>query len=347
MKQQFRQLFFTHIKEIIREPAVIFWGMAFPLLTAWGLGMAFGEKSEVEKNIIVLKPLQNSQIIQWIEKSGKVNDSVYVSDGFSLTIMDESNAIIQLKRGEASLMIAPGNELTFIYDPANSEAETAKLQFMETLSNGQNKYITQKITVPGNRYIDFLLPGLMGMNIMMSTMWGISYGMIEKRKLKLLRRMIATPMNRSYFLWSLILARFLINVAEMLLLFIFATLLFDFKLQGSVLNIALVFISSNISFAGLAVILSSRTSNTEVGNGLINAIVTPMTVVSGVFFSYHNFPEFAESIIKWLPLTMSIDALRSVFNEGIALSELWLPLTLLNLSGILFFIVGLKIFKWY
>ena len=185
------------------------------------------------------------------------------------------------------------------------------------------------------------------MGIMMSVMWGISYGMIERRKLKLLRRMVATPMNKAYFLASIILARIIINALEAGVLFAFAYFYFDIVIQGSWLAFILLFASGNMAFAGIAILSSSRTSNTEIGNGVINAVVTPMMILSGIFFSYRNFPDWSVQIIQYLPLTMLTDGIRSVFNEGAGIMFVMPAVGLLSAIGIIAFSIGLKIFKWY
>jgi ABC-type multidrug transport system permease subunit len=178
-------------------------------------------------------------------------------------------------------------------------------------------------------------------------MWGVSYGMIDKRSKKLLRRMVATPMKKSHFLVALMAVRIFMNIIEVFLLFIVACLVFDITIQGSAAALVCVFFAGNIAFCGIAVFTSSRTANTEVGNGLVNAVVMPMTVLSGIFFSYHNFPDWSIAFIRKLPLTMFIDAVRSIFNEGAGFAETGLAVISLTAVGIIFFSLGLRIFRWH
>jgi len=185
------------------------------------------------------------------------------------------------------------------------------------------------------------------MGVMMSTMWGISYGIIEKRSKKLLRRLVATPMKKSHFLLALITVRVTMNFIEALVLLLFALITFKMTIQGEIPALILMFLAGNIAFAGIAVFVSSHTSNTEVGNGLINFVVFPMMVLSGIFFSYHNFPDWSIPVIQILPLTMLTDGIRSIFNEGAGLREAGMPILLLTTAGTVFFVAGLKIFKWH
>jgi ABC-type multidrug transport system permease subunit len=182
---------------------------------------------------------------------------------------------------------------------------------------------------------------------MTSCLWGLGYGVIDKRAKKLMRRMVATPMKKSHFLFSLITVRFMMNLVESGLLFLFAWLVFDVVIQGNIPAIMTVFLAGNLAFSGLAVFIASRTANTEIGNGLINAIVFPMMVLSGIFFSYHNFPDWSIPYIQKLPLTLLTDGIRSIFIEGVGMNAVLIPSLLLVLTGFIFFTAGLKIFKWY
>ena len=168
------------------------------------------------------------------------------------------------------------------------------------------------------------------MGISMSSIWGLGYGIIETRNKKLLRRLIATPMRKSYFLISLISVRTIMNFIEGTLLFLFSYLVFGITIQGNISALFLMFIAGNIGFAGLSILIASRTANPEIGNGLISAVTTPMFVLSGIFFSYHNFPDWAIGFIKILPLTLLADGVRSIFIEGAGFTEIALPFLVLT-----------------
>jgi ABC-type multidrug transport system permease subunit len=234
----------------------------------------------------------------------------------------------------------------------NPDAQLTYLKLSKIVGRGEIRSVDQTeviapLAVSGTRYIDFLIPGLIAMGIMMSCMWGMSYGMIEKRSRKLLRRMVATPMLKSHFLMALMTVRISMNFIESVLLFIFAYLAFDITIQGSIPALLLFFVAGNIAFGGIAIFVSSRTANTEIGNGLINVVVMPMMVLSGIFFSYHHFPDWSIFIIQKLPLTLLADGIRSIFIEGAGFSETALPTLILLTIGIFFFTTGLRIFKWH
>ena len=244
------------------------------------------------------------------------------------------------------------DSVEYHFDPMNSDAELTYLKLSGIVGKGEITEVKasseiKPLTIKGTRYIDFLVPGLITMGVMMSCMWGISYGIIEKRSKKLLRRLVATPMRKSQFLIALITVRITMNMIESLVLLIFSLFAFRMSVQGDLTALILLYFAGNAAFSGIAVFVSSHTSNTEVGNGLINAVVMPMMVLSGIFFSYHNFPDWSIVVIKNLPLTMMTDGIRSIFNEGAGYHEVVMPVLILTAIGAFFFSAGLKIFKWH
>lgn len=372
---QLRQLISALFLEIVREPGVLFWGILFPILMSLGLGLAFTKKSDVLRKVAIITVAENtapihgnSAISSFLENNCEKNNSPESGSWkWKYTIKDEKlgNSIFQfydlpwdeavklLKRGTVNVLLSgTADSVEYHFDPMNPDAQLTYLKLSTILGHGeiQTAHIDTEIrplTVTGTRYIDFLVPGLIGMGVMMSSMWGISYGIIEKRSKKLLRRLVATPMKKSHFLIALITVRITMNFIESAVLFLFALFAFKMTIQGDISALILMFLAGNIAFAGLAVLVSSHTSNTEVGNGLINAVVFPMMILSGIFFSYQNFPGWSLPFIRNLPLTMVTDGLRSIFNEGAGYHEVALPILILTALGAIFFAIGLKIFKWH
>jgi ABC-2 type transport system permease protein len=370
---QLWQLTSALFREKIREPGVLFWGIVFPILMSVGLGLAFTKKADTVRKVAVSLSSENSEngtselsrflqtkCIKSLPDSKdnfkwkcELKDDRLGNTVFLFYELDWIEAMVMLKRGTVNLILKNINGTTeYHFDPVNADAELTYLKLRsiigsdEILFSGNSSEI-KPLTLIGTRYIDFLLPGLITMGVMMSTMWGISYGIIETRSKKLLRRLVATPMKKSHFLMAVITVRMLMNFIEALVLILFALIVFNITIQGSISALILMFIAGNIAFAGIAVFVSSHTSNTEVGNGLINAVVMPMMILSGIFFSYQNFPDWGVKIIRTLPLTMMTDGVRSIFNEGAGYKEVAIPILILSIIGILFFGAGLKIFKWH
>jgi ABC-2 type transport system permease protein len=372
---QLWQLITALFREIIREPGVLFWGILFPILMSLGLGLAFTKKADVIRKVAIINnreisenSAENSVVGDFLQKNCEKNPSAesnswnwkyVIKDAklgnsiFMFYNMKWDEAMKFLKRGTINVLLVDlKDSLEYHFDPMNSDAELTYLKLSNIVGKGEvisAKAISEikPLTVTGTRYIDFLVPGLITMGVMMSSMWGISYGIIEKRSKKLLRRLVATPMKKSHFLIALITVRILMNFIESSVLLIFALFAFKMSIQGSISALILTYLAGNIAFAGIAVFASSHTSNTEVGNGLINFVVFPMMVLSGIFFSYQNFPDWSLPVIKNLPLTMLTDGVRSIINEGAGYHEVALPILILLSVGVLFFTAGLKIFKWH
>lgn len=371
---QLWQLIVALFREIIREPGVLFWGILFPILMSLGLGLAFTKKADITRKIAVINSTEGSSntaydslitvfledhCLAGITEKDKWDWKYVIKDeklGNSIFLfyrMEWKEALQLLKRGTVNVIITGNGALVeYHFDPLNPDAQLTYLKLAGIIGKGQA--IEEKsaagivpLTVKGTRYIDFLVPGLITMGVMMSCMWGISYGIIEKRSKKLLRRLVATPMKKSHFLIALIIVRIAMNFIESAVLFIFSVLAFGISIQGDISALILMFLAGNIAFSGIAVFVSSHTSNTEVGNGLINFVVFPMMIMSGIFFSYQNFPDWSLPVIRNLPLSMLTDGIRSIFNEGAGYPEVALPMLLLTLTGIAFFAAGLKIFKWH
>lgn len=368
MNRSFIQLVLVQLRDFYREPSVIFWSLLFPILMAWGLGIAFNKKAEMTKTVALV--IEQGTIdnfknhcknVNFEEKTDSITRSLYYTipygvENTGVTIfrikpVDWKQAELMVKRGSVSLIITSKEDsLEYHFDKFNSEGQLAYLQ-LTSLFNGYNPNTQQSeikpMTEKGTRYIDFLIPGLLAMNVMMSTMWGVGYTIIEARTKKLLRRMVATPMPKWEYISSLIVARVLLCFVEAAIVFTFAHFYFDIVIEGSVLAFIALFFSGIICFSGIAVIIASRTSKTQVGNGLINLIVMPMMLLSGIYFSYHNFPDAVITMIQALPLTMLADGVKAIFNESAGFAEVWKYIIALNAIGLITFFVGLKIYKWY
>ncbi|MBI4650477.1 ABC transporter permease [Candidatus Desantisbacteria bacterium] len=363
LKRPLFQLILVQLKEFCREPGILYWGIGFPVLMAWGLGIAFTNKGSLVRNIAVI---ENRIIIENnVLRNFLANSESYITNDekiYKKTIVDKKlgkinykiiftskeKAFILLKRGTVLVILEEKDgKVKYYFDPMSNDAQLVYLQLSREINNNKNFDYIIPLIETGTRYIDFLIPGLISMGVMMSIMWGISYSLIEKRSKKLLRRLIATPMKKTSFLFSHFAARFILCCTEAACLFFFAYFYFDIKIEGSLIALFIIFLSGVIAFTGIAIFASSRTSKTEIGNGLVNVVVMPMMVLSGVFFSYHNFPEAVIPFIQKLPLTMLADGIRSIFIEGAVLKDVIMEVFYLLGTGILFFLAGFKIYKWY
>ncbi|MFO1010460.1 MAG: ABC transporter permease [Planctomycetota bacterium] len=340
-RHPFFQLFGARMRELAREPGVLFWIFGFPLLLAIGLGVAFKNQPQAELAVGVLRG----------EAADAVASALPADRGFRVRLLDADEAAHALRLGKVALVVVPGAEPTFRFDPTRPECELARVKVRDALERAAGRADRlapreEPSSEPGSRYIDFLLPGLLGMNIMSGGMWGIGYAIVDMRSKRLLKRLAATPMKRSHFLGAFLATRLVLVLLEMVLLLLFGWLAFDLVPQGSFLGIAALCSVGACAFAGLGLLVATRTSKTEVVGGLINLVMLPMFVVSGVFFSSDRFPEFLQPVVRALPLTALNDGLRAAVLEGAPISEQLPRVVVLVAWGVVSFVLALRLFRW-
>lgn len=336
-----RELTKARLREFLREPGALFWVFGFPLLIALALGLAFRSGAMPAVPIVVTDGVRQTERVQLLSKDATL----------LVRPVNDAEARLRLRQGKAFLAVSGGESLNYIYDPTRPEAATLRMKADAILQQAAGRQdvlhaTDEEVTAQGSRYIDFLMPGLLGMNIMGSSMWGIGWVIVQTRTRKLLKRLMATPMRRRDYLLSHILSRLVFLVLEVGVLLLFAKYVFSVTVQGSYVALGLLCLIGAMCFAGLGLLVSSRAKTTETVSGLMNAAMLPMWVLSGVFFSSENFPAWMQPAINALPLTALNTALRSVMNEGAGLVDVTAPLAVLAVWGLATFAVALKIFRW-
>jgi ABC transporter DrrB family efflux protein len=339
------QLTIARFREFYREPAAVFWVYIFPLLLAVALGVAFREKP-IEKITVTIRTDVGSPeaVAEMKEKLGR-DERMIVHEATG----DEW--VRPLGSGKTDLVIAvtPNREYE-LYDEPNRVGSVLARHAIESLlykpTIGGPQLSLKHLDETGNRYIDFLLPGLLGMNLMGGGLFGVGFVLANMRIAKLLKRFLATPMRRRDFLVSVMLSRMIFTVPEVLVLLLFGWLVFDVKNHGSLLALVFLIIFGAASFSGLGLLIASRAKTIETVSGLMNLVMLPMWLLSGVFFSAERFPDFMQPFIKLLPLTAMNDALRGIMLDGKSLVELGPELLVLGVWGGVSFAVALRIFRW-
>jgi ABC-2 type transport system permease protein len=366
MNRPFFTLLGAQFKEYFREPEAIFWSFFFPILLSWALGIAFSTKSDPVRTVAVVAHaggrIADLQLLDrqgiWVkgvdDRSGPVPPAIPPElRSFRFFSCTPEVALAALKKGRIDIYLEAREDsplLEFHFDPQNAEGRLTGLLLQRALRSGRGEPPSGRdvpLTIQGTRYIDFLVPGLLALNIMSACLWGVAWGMIELRMKKLLKRITATPLDKNVLLLSFLVSRLVLSVVEFILMFGFARLIFGVRITGSLPAMLLVFLMGNFAFFGIAILVGSRTDNTRVGNGLINVVNMPMLLLSGIFFSYHHFPAFIIPVVRLLPLTLVADTLRAVTNEGAGMAEVALPCLQLGILGVILFWVGRRVFKWY
>ena len=332
--------------ELIREPEVVFWVFVFPLLLAAGLGIAFREKPAEISPVAIVAGAGAQQADSLLQNSPQ-------HASFKVAIQDEAAARKGFRLGKYDLVIEPNSAggLTYLYDPARPESVLARSQVNDALQDaaGRKDVIATSEVIssePGSRYIDFLIPGLLGMNLMNSGMWGVGFALVDMRQRKLLKRFVGTPMRRGDFLLALMSSRLVLMIIEIGLLLALGVFFFHMRVLGSIFTIILIGSVGALCFGGVGLLTASRAQKIESVSGLMNLVMMPMWIFSGVFFSYERFPAVLQPLIKALPLTALNDALRASILEGTPLIHQWPRLIVMSLWGGFSFLLALRWFRW-
>ncbi len=337
------QLVIARLKEFYREPEAVFWVYGFPILMTIALGVAFREQPEQTFRVEVIGP-----------QAEVARDALKEDERFRLGDSDEAAAKERLRTGRTDLVVTASGtkEFDYLFVPTRPESQLARNEVDLVLQTASGRVDAAEVTsteldTPGGRYIDFLVPGLLGMGLMGGGLWGVGFVVVDMRLRKLLKRFLATPMRKTDFLASLMISRLIFMVPEVLLLLVFAWLVFGVQIAGNPLTVVLFILLGAISFAGLGLLIACRAKTLETVSGLMNLVMLPMWVLSGIFFSRERFPEFLQPAIRLLPLTALNDALRGVMLEGVGLFSLAHETIVLVLWGAVSFVVALRFFRWH
>jgi ABC-type multidrug transport system permease subunit len=347
------QLTLARFREFYREPAALFWVYGFPLILSFALGMAFRE-TPVPPATVDVQGDPNDPAVAGL-RAALTEDK-----GFKVEFHDEATTRQRLRTSKTDLVIVPrshtGSGPEFVYDKTRSEGVLARNAVERALLRIRNDQLPpaqrlpepteRAISEPGSRYIDFLIPGLLGINLLAGGLFGVGFAVTDLRVRKLLKRFAATPMRRSDFLISLMLSRLVFTLIDVALLLTFAYFVFDIEVRGNALAFVMLIAAGGACFAGLGLLIGARSKTLETAAGLVNALMLPMYVLSGVFFSASRFPDAVQPFIQALPLTALNDGLRAIMNDGAGWEALGYPLLVLGIWGIACYAIAFKIFRW-
>ncbi len=339
------QIVLARHREFYREPEAVFWVFVFPLLMTVGLGVAFRNR-----------PVERITVdVQSADGADRAAEALRRGDKFVVERNDESTCRARLRTGKTAIVVvARGStepRYEYIYDPTRPDSVLARREVDDVLQRAAGRTDPAHVddtefNEPGARYIDFLIPGLLGMNLMGGGLWGIGFVTVDMRIRKLLKRFLATPMRKGHFLAGLMVSRMLFMIPEILVLLVFARIAFGVVNHGSYLAVVGLVVLGAVTFSGVGLLVASRAKTLEAVSGLMNLIMLPMWLLSGIFFSAERFPAAAQPFIKALPLTALNDALRSVMSDGAALTSQGPELAILAGYAVVTFALALSWFRW-
>lgn len=337
-----KQLILMRVRLFVREPEALFWTFGFPIILALALGLAFREDAEPPPVPIAVEAGAGAdEVVGLLAQSREL----------AVEVMGVEEAARALRRGEVPLVVSANDSVTFRYDPSRPESREARLLADAALqsASGADRPVAigeDPERQPGGRYIDWLIPGLIGLNLMSTGMWGIGFGVVTMRQKKQLKRLVATPMKKSDFLLATILARLLFLILEIPPIVLFAWLVFGVEISGSVLSFTVLVLLGAFTFAGLGLLGASRAKTIEGVSGINNLIMLPMFVLSGIFFSSSQFPDAMQPFIRALPLTALNDGMRAIYNEGMSITAAGSEILILLAWTVGGFLLALRLFRW-
>lgn len=339
------QLVLARVREFYRQPEAVFWVYGFPILMTVGLGIAFRNK-----------PVERITVdVERGAAAEPTRDALAGDKRFVVSVRAADECHLRLRTGRTELIVVAVSGTTphyeYLFDPTRPESLLARNAVDDALQRaaGRRDVATsqnQPLDEPGGRYIDFLVPGLLGMSLMGGGLWGVGYVIVDMRIRKLLKRYLATPMRRVDFLGAIMISRMLFIIPEVLLILAFARLAFGVVIYGSLVALIFLIFLGSLCFAGVGLLVASRAATLETVSGLMNLVMLPMWLLSGVFFSSERFPAVVQPAIKALPLTLLNDALRGVMLEGSSLASQWLEVAGMSAWAIVTFTLALRWFRW-
>jgi ABC-2 type transport system permease protein len=341
------ELSLARLREWVREPEAIFWAFVFPIVMSVALAVAFpGQEGRAVVVGMTSEPGTQSSAVAL-----ELRTALEGVEGVVLRDVSAGDELRVIRDGDVHVILVPGDPPTYRFDPDRAEARLARLVVDEALKRAAGRTDPwtareEPVVVAGSRYIDWLIPGLLGMNIMSTGMWGIGFSIVQARLRKLLKRLAASPMRRSDYLLAQMIARLAFLAPEAVVPLAFGALALGMPIRGSLVSIAAVCVIGAFTFTGLGLLAASRPKTLEAISGVLNMTMVPMWVLSGVFFSASNFPPAFQPVIQALPLTALNDALRAVILEGATLAQVGSELVRLAVWAVVTFVLALKLFRW-
>lgn len=331
--QRFLSVLKARDREFVRDRSALAWNIVFPLLIILGFAYAFtGDQLDQYKVGVINQPADaelgffGTRYMQLIE----------------ISEAEKSLAISKVKRHQLDILMDASEKRYWI----NDSSPTGYLLEKVLAGSGGEGYQKQLVTGQQIRYIDWLIPGVLGMNMMFSALFGVGYVVVRYRKNGVLKRLKATPLTALEFLSAQIVSRLWLIMAITITVYIGCHLLIGFVMRGSYLNLLLVFTLGAFSMISMGLIVAARVRSEEVAGGLLNLFSWPMMFLSGVWFSLEGLHPWVQKLALMFPLTHITQAARGIMMDGAGLMVIMPNLLALLVMSIIFLLLGVWLFRW-
>ncbi|HEC29463.1 MAG TPA: ABC transporter permease [Gammaproteobacteria bacterium] len=341
--KRFLAVFHARNLEFMRDRAALGWNLLFPVLLVFGFAFLYSDSS---------KDLYKVGIYNNVAK-GKQAVSGALEKGFLNTRYIQFIPVTNL---DSAIEKVDHHKLDLLLDPAGAgrywiNSTSPKGYIVERILWGADKsksetMVKQVLSGREIRYVDWVMPGILAMNMMFGSLFGVGFVIVRYRKNGVLKRLKATPLTALEFLGAQVCSRLLLTITVAVFVYFGTDFFINFIMLGSYGTLLLVYLLGGLSLISLALILAARTESEEFAGGVLNLIVWPMMIFSGVWFSLDGLHPAAQNFAQLLPLTHLVNAARAVMNDGAGLTDILPQLITLAGMSVVFMIIGACLFKW-
>ncbi|MCG8426196.1 MAG: ABC transporter permease [Chromatiales bacterium] len=332
MFQRFLAVLKARNMEFMRDKSALSWNLIFPILVVMGFAFAFNtDNGDLFK--VAIKA--DGDIPAAIQPFTDLKHIEFVN------IDDIAAGIKKVERHQFDMLIEASSQQYWI-----NEASSKGYMLERLISSHAANLNKQMVSGEAIRYVDWLIPGILGMNVMFSALFGIGYVIVRYRKNGVLKRLKATPLSAFEFLSAQVLSRLWLILLFTAMVYIGTDIFVDFRMLGSYFTLLLILILGTLSLISLSLIVAARLSSEETANGLLNLLSWPMMLLSGVWFSLEGSHPLIQHLASLLPLTHLIDAARAVMIDGAQLADIGMNLIVMVIMTIVFMAIGVYNFRW-
>lgn len=332
--------------EFFRDRAAFGWNFLFPFLIVVGFGIIFGGRDHSEFKVGVFPWNASETAIEQVRIPDAVKQTRYVKFiGFASL----EQGLEKLRHHKIDFLVRAGDvPYSYWINDTSPKGYIVEKMFSAGLAPEAAVNLAEKKQIQGEavRYIDWLFPGILGMNMMFSALWGVGYVVVRYRKNGVLRRLKATPLTSLEYLAAQMLSRIFLLMFITIIVWAGCDLIFSFQVAGSYLNLLVLFFMGGLSLTALGLLMASRGTSEEFTSGILNFITWPMMFLSEVWFSLEGAPEWIRAFAQVFPLTHMLRAVRSVMSDGAGLTDVAPELIVMAAMTLVFLTAGAALFSW-